>query len=103
MVRTIAHSPISLGVLIKKASLFAVKETPADSIPVLLRDERIDRLKFLQAQSITRVYTGKTETLPQHGLGHQILTTMIANHFMKNHSVHYDNFFSSVELAKDLK
>ncbi|GFO33877.1 PiggyBac transposable element-derived protein 4-like [Plakobranchus ocellatus] len=50
-----------------------------------------------------QVYTGKTTTKPQHGLGHQVVTSMMANHLGKKNSVHFDNFFSSVKLCEDLK
>ncbi|KAK3764943.1 hypothetical protein RRG08_045745 [Elysia crispata] len=49
-----------------------------------------------------QVYTGKTATQPEHGLGHQVVTSMMANHLEKNHAVHFDNFFTSVKLAEDL-
>ena len=49
-----------------------------------------------------QVYTGKTATQLEHGLGHQVVTSMMANHLEKNHAVHFDNFFTSVKLAEDI-
>lgn len=49
-----------------------------------------------------KVYTSKMAMQLQHGWGHQVITSMMVNHLGKNHSVHFDNFFTSVKLAEDL-
>ncbi|GFR68239.1 PiggyBac transposable element-derived protein 4-like [Elysia marginata] len=51
-----------------------------------------------------QVYTGKNgnHQPTEHGQGHQVVTNMVQNHLGKNHSVFFDNFFSSVKLAEDL-
>ncbi|XP_064648759.1 piggyBac transposable element-derived protein 4-like [Lineus longissimus] len=38
-----------------------------------------------------------------HGLGHNVVMTLMRDYLMKNQRVHADNFFSSVTLALDLK
>ena len=49
-----------------------------------------------------RVYTGKTDYSPGHGLRYHVVMSMVEPYLDKHHEVYFDNFFSSPKLAEDL-
>ena len=49
-----------------------------------------------------RFYTGKVEAPMPNGLGHHVVMEVGSRFLDKYHHFYYDNYFSSVQLAKDL-
>ena len=48
------------------------------------------------------IYTGKVEAPMPHGVGHYVVSFLCEPYLDKFPHLFYDNFFSSVQLAKDL-